>query len=79
MLIQDWKGAVSQKVNDGMKKLRTFIEKNPEIKTNKHDSTITESLMSKKKNVLFINQLMASNITKSLELVRLQIQLWQQQ
>ena len=49
MLIQDWKGAVSQKVNDGMKKLRTFIEKTPEIKTNKHDSTITESLMSKKK------------------------------
>ena len=49
LLIQAWKGLVSQKVNEGMKRLRVFIEKHPEIKTSKYDSTITESLMSKKK------------------------------
>ena len=48
MLIQPWKGVVSQKVNEGMKELCIFIESHPEIKASKYDSTITESLMSKK-------------------------------
>ena len=46
-----------------MKKLCMFIENNHEIKMNKHDPTITESLMSKKKSVALINQIMASSNT----------------
>ena len=58
LLIQAWKGLVSQKVNQAMQKLRTFIGNNPEIKNNKNFSTITESLMSKKNNMKLIKRLL---------------------
>lgn len=69
MLIQPWKGVVSQKVNEGIKKLRIFIESHPEIKASKYDSTITQSLMSKKKNVMLINRLMGLSDKRQSEVV----------
>ena len=53
---EHWKGNLHKSVSIGISRVEAFIHKYPEFKPTKAKITITESLMSKKKNIQFIKE-----------------------